>query len=156
MSEYDSAPDTIRHIRLVRTLLMRVAQALLRRADDHDRTKLEPAEKPIYDEMTPKLEHSEYGSEEYQAFLDEMGEALEHHYAEYRHHPEHFEDGVHDMHLLDLLEMMVDWMAAVERHDDDRDIVDSIEHNSERFGYGDELQNILENTAGWLEELRNE
>lgn len=150
-NDYDSRPETVEHIRRVRTLMMRVGQELTERAVQHDRTKLEPPEKPVYDEMTPKLEDCEYGSEEYEEYLERMDEALEHHYAAYRHHPEHFEDGIEGMHLVDLLEMMVDWYAAVERHDDDRGIHDSIAHNAERFGYGDELATILHNTAELIE-----
>lgn len=149
----DSRPDTVEHIRKVRTLLLRVGEEILRRADEHDRTKLEEPEKPIYDEYTPKLEDTEYGTEEYDQYLDEMGEALQHHYEQYRHHPEHFEEGVVDMHLLDLLEMVVDWRAATERHDDENGMHHSIEENQERFGYGDELKRILVNTAEWIEDL---
>ncbi|MFB6372283.1 MAG: DUF5662 family protein [Bradymonadaceae bacterium] len=153
MNEYDSRPDTIEHIRKVRSLLLEIDRELVRRALEHDQTKLEEPEKPIYDEFTPKLEDTEYDSEEYEQYLEQMGEALEHHYDEYRHHPEHFENGIEDMHLLDLLEMIVDWTAAVERHDDDNDIYDSIEANSGRFGYGSEVKQIFENTADWLQEI---
>lgn len=150
-----SKPDTIEHIRLVRTLLLKVARELTRRIEKHDETKLEEPEKPIYDEYTPKLEESEYGSEEYQQFLEEMEEALDHHYAEYRHHPEHFDGGIQDMHLLDLLEMVVDWRAATERHQDG-DIYSSIAKNADRFEYGDELKAIFVNTANWIEEMIND
>lgn len=153
---YDSTENTIRHIRKVRNILLKISQELTRRIEEHDRTKLEEPEKPIFDEYTPKLEESEYGSEEYETYLKEMEKALEHHYSEYRHHPEHFEDGIEDMHLLDLLEMVVDWTAAVDRHDDDHDIFDSIEHNSERFGYGEELKTIFDNTATWIQDLLSE
>lgn len=153
---YDSRLDTIEHIRKVRTLLIRLGGMLLERADNHDRAKLQPPEKEIYDEYTPKLADTEYGSDEYNQYLEEMDRALKHHYETYRHHPEHFEEGVHEMHLLDLLEMMVDWTAATERHDDGGDIYDSIEHNAERFEYGDELQVILENTADLLDDIRSD
>lgn len=149
--EYDSRPENVEHIRKVRTLLIRIGRELMRRADEHDRTKLQDPEKPIFDEYTSKLEESEYGSEEYETFLDEMDEALQHHYEEYRHHPEHFDDGIDEMHLLDLLEMVVDWTAATERHDDDGDIYDSIEQNQDRFEYDDQLKSIFENTADWIE-----
>lgn len=152
MSDYDSKPDTIEHIRTVRTILMRVIQELTRRADEHDRTKLEDPEKAYFDEYTPKLEQCTYGSEEYKEYLDELDNALQHHYAEYRHHPEHHDNGIQDMHLVDLLEMLVDWRAATERHADG-DIRESIEHNADRFGYGEELEQILHNTADFIEDI---
>jgi len=44
-----------------------------------------------------------------------MKPALEHHYALYRHHPEHFQNGIDDMNLIDLVEMFADWKASSER-----------------------------------------
>lgn len=150
-SGYDSELNTLRHIYRVRTFLLRVATCLVQRADEHDRTKLEEPEKSFYDRSTSRLEETTYKLEEYEKFLDELDEALQHHYNEYRHHPEHFEDGIQDMHLLDLLEMVVDWRAATERHHDG-DIRESIEQNQERFGYSDELKRIFHNTADFIEE----
>jgi hypothetical protein len=48
-----------------------------------------------------------------------MGDGLKHHYAHNRHHPEFFgEDGVDGMSLVDVIEMLADWKAATEHHDD--------------------------------------
>jgi hypothetical protein len=71
-----------------------------------------------------------------------MGEALKHHYAANSHHPEHYENGIAGMSLLDLIEMVCDWKAATERHADG-DLLRSIEQNQDRFGYSDELKSIL-------------
>ena len=65
-----------------------------------------------FDEYTPKLKHSTYGTDEYKGFLAGMGAGLEHHYAHNRHHPEHHAGGVHGMNLVDLIEMLADWKAA--------------------------------------------
>lgn len=54
------------------------------------------------------------------------------------------------MSLLDLLEMLIDWKAASERHKTG-DIRRSIELNQVRFGYSDELKRILLNTVNELE-----
>ena len=53
------------------------------------------------------------------------------------------------MNLIDMLEMICDWKAASERHADG-DILKSIEINQKRFGYSDDLKNILINTAIFL------
>jgi hypothetical protein len=74
-----------------------------------------------------------------------MGEALKHHYRENSHHPEHYENGVDDMDLLDVIEMLCDWMAAVSRMKDG-DIEKSIEINADRFGISEQLKSILINT----------
>jgi len=79
------------------------------RARSHDASKLEAPEKEMYDEFTPRLRALTYGSDEYKECLKEMGAALKHHYENNSHHPEHFPDGINDMSLLDLIEMLADW-----------------------------------------------
>lgn len=94
--------DTIWHIENVRKYLRFITDRLTTRGVEHDRLKLEPPEVEIFTEYTPKLAQSTYGSEEYNSFLKEMNVALQHHYANYRHHPEHFEHGIDDMNLVDI------------------------------------------------------
>ncbi|MFP4600898.1 MAG: DUF5662 family protein [Persicimonas sp.] len=152
MNDYDSTQDTLDHIETVREYIGKARRELRIRADRHDQSKLEDPEKAIFDEYTPKLRGSTYGSDEYREYLDEMKVALDHHYANNRHHPEHFDEGIHGMHLIDLLEMLIDWKAATLRHDDG-DLRRSIKVNAERFGYGDEIKRLLHNTADWLDDL---
>lgn len=112
----------------------------------HDLTKVGPIEKPVFDEYTPKLKDSTYGSEEYKGFLAAMKPALDHHYAKNRHHPEHFENGIQGMNLVDLIEMFCDWKAATMRHGDG-DLMKSIDINQTRFGYDDDLLLIFRNSV---------
>jgi hypothetical protein len=152
MTEYDSRPDTYAHIAVVQANLQIVAILLMYRAQNHDRSKLEEPELPIFDEYTPKLNDSTYGSDEYKAFLAEMGIGLAHHYIYNDHHPEHFEEGIHGMDLLQLMEMLCDWQAATLRHKDG-DLERSIDQNAERFEYDYEIRNLLFRTAqnlGWI------
>lgn len=151
---YDSTEDTLTHIDRVRSLLRDMADDLDRRAKRHDRTKLMPPEKPIFDEFTPKLKEATYGSDEYKGFLAEMKVALDHHYAHNSHHPEHYSAGIRGMDLLDVVEMICDWKAATERHANGN-LARSIVQNQERFGYSEDLKAILVNTAarmGWISE----
>jgi Family of unknown function (DUF5662) len=143
---YDSRPDTYAHIATVRGYINRAVVNLLRRGDDHDLSKLESPEREVFDEFTPKLKDSTYGSDEYKAFLRGMGEGLQHHYAHNSHHPEHHEGGFWDMTLLDMVEMLCDWKAATLRHADG-DLLRSIEQNCERFGYGGAMARVLTRTA---------
>lgn len=148
---YDSRPDTRAHIERVRDLVHQTRRNLRDRCYAHDLSKLEEPELSIFDEFTPKLRDTTYGSDEYKAFLEGMGEALRHHYEANSHHPEHYFDGIRGMSLLDLVEMLCDWKAATERHTDG-DIGRSIDQNQNRFGYSDELAAILRNTVremGW-------
>lgn len=149
---YDSRPDTHAHITEVRLRLLQVVKELVDRSHRHDVSKLEEPELAVFDEYTPKLRDSTYGSDEYKRFLEGMGEGLRHHYAVNDHHPEHHENGVQDMDLAQVIEMLADWKAATLRHVDG-DLACSIEQNAERFGYGDEFKRLLRNTAfrfGWL------
>lgn len=148
-STYDSRPDTWEHIWNVQDLMLDVIQDLQRRSLEHDQAKLHTPEVEAFNKFTPKLKESAYDSEEYRENLKGLGPALEHHYATYRHHPEHFPHGVRDMNLVDLIEMLCDWYAATMRTAKG-DIEFSIYKNAERFGYGEELTNLLLNTAEYL------
>jgi hypothetical protein len=147
---YDSRPDTQEHIGQVRGLLLGVAGDLTERAHLHDRSKLAPPEVEVFDEFTPKLRDSTYGSDEYKEFLAGMGEGLRHHYAVNDHHPEHFGGGgIAEMNLIQLTEMLCDWIAATRRHADG-DIHRSIDQNAGRFAYGEELTRLLHTTVDAL------
>ncbi|MCK5612250.1 hypothetical protein KAR91_60825 [Candidatus Pacearchaeota archaeon] len=143
--KYDSSKDTLLHISRVAALAQGVCSRLILRAANHDASKLVFPEKEIFDEYTPKLKDTTYGSDEYNKYLTEMKEALDNHYAVNSHHPEHHKDGIDGMDLLDLVEMLCDWKAASERHEDG-DIYKSILTNKERFGMSDQLVRILQNT----------
>lgn len=148
---YDSKPDTLLHIKRVAQLLTEAACELIKRANVHDNSKLESPEKEFFDEFTPKLKDSTYGSDEYKEFLTQLKVGLDHHYANNSHHPEHYENGVDGFDLFDLLEMTMDWKAAGERHADGN-IYRSIEINKERFNLSDQTVSIMTNTAkrlGW-------
>ncbi len=143
--------ETIKHIENVRKFIKIITDALTNRAIKHDSSKLESPEVDIFTEYTPKLAASTYGTEEYNGFLEEMGAALQHHYAVNRHHPEHFSRGINDMTLVDIVEMLCDWKAASLRQNNGN-LLKSIEVNAQRFGYDDQLKNIFINTAKLLDE----
>ena len=111
----------------------------------HDQSKFSESELPVFTEYTSKLKGTTYGSDEYKQFLAEMKPALDHHYASNRHHPEHFQNGIRDMTLVDLVEMLLDWWASTQRHADG-DIFRSITLNEKRFNIPPELSDIFRNT----------
>lgn len=138
--------ETMRHIEKVRNYLNLVIRKLLDRSERHDQSKLASPEVELFTEYTEKLKDVTYGSEEYKSYLEKLKPALEHHYANGSHHPEHFRSGVDDMSLIDLIEMFVDWKAASERHNDGN-IKKSIEINGKRFEMSPQLIRIFENTV---------
>lgn len=146
---YNSEASTRKHIMRVGALISDVIKDLLTRATYHDRSKLESPEKEYFDKYTPKLAEVTYNSPEYKQFLVEMKPALQHHYSKCLHHPEHYKNGVNDMTLIDVLEMLLDWKASSERHNDGN-IRKSIEINADRFGINPQMKQIMENTATYL------
>lgn len=155
---YDSRPETWEHINRVRDFVGSAIENLMFRANRHDKSKLLPPEVEAFDIATPKLAGLEYGSDEYRQSLRDLGPALAHHFEHNDHHPEHYENGVRGMSLMALIEMLCDWRAASERvkqRTDDPAKVKTFEaglaYNQERFGYSDELAEILLNTARELD-----
>ncbi len=146
MNKTDVEKETHKHIHQVAFFIDRVCLILKDRALQHDQTKLNPPELEIFQIYTEKLKGTTYGSDEYKQYLEEMKPALDHHYGCNRHHPEHFDGGIKEMNLFDIMEMFCDWFAATQRHADG-DIMKSIEINKRRFGYGSLLESILVNTA---------
>lgn len=143
--------DTWEHIHRVQYYLNKCIAQLLERSHKHDQSKLDSPEVELFTEYTPKLAGTTFGSNEYNQYKKEIQAALEHHYANNRHHPEHFKSGIEDMNLLDLLEMFCDWKAASERHNDGN-LRKSIEINGERFEFPNKLIKIFENTIECIEE----
>ena len=148
---YDSTLDTQNHINRLRELLSMASDTLIQRGIDHDKSKLDKIEKPLFDIETPLLKSLTYGTDEYKDSLKRLGIALDNHYKNNSHHPEHYENGIDDMDLFDIIEMFFDWKAAGERHENGN-IYKSIDVNKKRFKMSDQLTNIYTNTAkklGW-------
>jgi methyl coenzyme M reductase alpha subunit len=144
---------TWRHINTVMRILTRMRHFLDERMFAHDRSKLVAPEVQTFTEYTPKLKNATYGSEEYKGYLAEMKPALDNHYANNRHHPEHFENGVDDMNLIDLMEMFCDWKAACLRHSDGN-LEKSIEYNAKRFNLDPQIVKILLNSIPLVDDMK--
>lgn len=139
---------TQEHINLIRKFLRMAAVEILKRGEVHDLSKFSEAEVNMYALYTPRLRGMTYGSPEYKQCLAEMlaSGGLEHHYKNNRHHPEHHQNGIDGMNLIDVLEMYIDWLASTKRHADG-DILKSIDSNKGRFQMSDQLAAIFRNTA---------
>ena len=136
--------DTLKHIARVGSLLHKVMWELLARASEHDATKLDSPEKEMYEIWRPKLDALDIKSQEYKDALLQIGIGLTHHYLWNRHHPEHFENGISGMNLMDVTEMVCDWIAAAERTGKKVDL----DWACERFGIakGGILYYVIQNT----------
>lgn len=140
-----------KHILRVGEHIFKFVKALLDRAVAHDQSKLARPEIEAFTAHSDKLAGSDYGQAEYEATKKAMADALQHHYANNRHHPEHFKHGIEDMNLVDIVEMFCDWKAASERHNTGN-LRKSIEINADRFKMSPQLVKIFENTVDLLED----
>ena len=125
---------------------------IMNRAERHDESKLHEPEKERFDYVGTHqhLGKHEYGSDEYKKSLEYLGPALQHHYEVNDHHPEHFENGIDGMNLMQLVELFCDWEAACHRNKNGN-IFQSLEKNKERFKLSDDLCSILTTTANIFE-----
>jgi len=142
--------ETNKHIRNVQMLLNEAANRLVSKGRLHDVTKFNDEEKDLFAEAVPELCKTAYGSDEYKRILQRIKPATDHHNTHNRHHPEYFNNKIDTMTLMDLIEMVCDWCAAVKRNPDG-DVIESIEINQKRFGYSDELKSIMDHTACSME-----
>ncbi len=137
--------DLIQHKQWVAEYMQLVANNLFKRAAIHDNSKFESVEFGPYDKAFPEFKKYAFGSPEMKAVYESIQSALQHHYEQNRHHPEHFENGINDMHLVDVLEMVCDWLAASKRSQ--TGIEKGLEINKERYGIDDQLFQVISNTV---------
>lgn len=142
--------DYIQHIQWLMEGMCYIQNALMHRLLTHDRSKIEPPELDAYAEVVPAFKGLEFGSPEHIANGKRLGSAWKHHTEHNRHHPEHFENGINDMTLVDLIEMVCDWRAAALRKGH-FDVMDSLASLKDRHNIGDQLAKIIYNTGWWLE-----
>jgi hypothetical protein len=149
---YDSTEETQKHIDRVRHYMIFTIKDLIKRADNHDASKLLSPEKEYFDKYTQELANLEYGTPEYKESCKKLKPAIDHHYSVNDHHAQfHGEEGINGMNLLSLVEMLCDWKASGERGKAGTgNIYKSIDINSERFGISKQLRKILINTAKYL------
>ncbi len=138
--------ETLQHIARVQHFLNIFIADLIHRGEIHDASKLIEPELSGFAANTGKLALVEFGSPEYKLLLDDLKPTIDHHYANNRHHPQHWKYGVNDMTLLDLLEMLADWRAAGERNKAGN-IRKSIEINAAKYEMSPQLVRIFENTV---------
>lgn len=141
----DSTQDILDHIKEVQAELQLFAKELYHRGLNHDQSKLKSPEKELFDQYTPLLRESVYGSSDYYKNLEGLQPALKHYYSMNSHHPQFYVNGIDGMNLADLVEMWCDWKAAT-RRTNTGDIANSLEINRHRFKMSDQLYNILKNS----------
>ena len=133
-----------KHIFNVKRKLDKIIQELLFRKENHDKSKLTEPELSLWKAMDQEPRY-DYGTPEYKKKVKKYQKLFEMHYKANRHHPEHFLNGIADMDLIDLIEMLVDWISYKDTIRV-REAMDLVEKQSKRFGFSDEIINLLNNT----------
>lgn len=116
---------------------------LIKRAEEHDKSKLQEPELTGWEEMD-KEPRSEYGTPEYFEKQEKYRWVFEHHYRNNRHHPEYWQGFLCEMDLIDVLEMICDWASFDNMTD--LDAIKIIEQQMDRFGFDGLLKNLILNT----------
>lgn len=106
----------------------------------HDNSKLTPSEMSGFLKIFGSLHANAYGSAGYQQMLEQIKPTLQLHYTRNRHHPDVI--GLENMSIYDLVEMVVDWKAAI-RKQKEGNLDKSFKINKERFNISEELERIL-------------
>ena len=144
-TELDVLCDTILHIGEVQENLEIIATELRQRGISHDRTKLQEFEFDAFVSTRPKFKLVNYGSPEYQECVDAIKPAVDHHYANNRHHTGFHKAGINGMNLIDLLEMIADWRAAA-RRSPDKTLKDTLDYAFKKYQIDEQLGKIITNT----------
>lgn len=140
---------TTSHIREVGEGIQRLITELQKRILNHDKSKIEnknEVEGFIILNKEKQKNNFKFGTEEYKNALDKIKKVVTGHYIENRHHPEYWDNKIHDMDLVDIIEMFCDWASACKR-DKNGDIMNSIQICCNKFGIDTQLKLILEKTA---------
>lgn len=137
--------ETHKHIKRVRYFLDIFITDIIKRGQEHDNSKIEEPELSLFAEHHHKFKDVVYGTDEYKKLMENIKVAVNYHHSKNRHHPEYWSNGIEDMTLVDLIEMISDWRAAIEKNKDG-DIQRSLEINSKKYNMSPQLKKILENT----------
>lgn len=147
----------VKHKKSVKEKLDFLTEELKQRAEHHDDSKLEPPEIDWLIEMDKEPRYP-YGSPEYFDKMQRWKKFFDHHYANNRHHPDHFKDlGIVEFNLADLCEYLMDICSYFdEMHVSDA--IKVVEQQQERFHLDDQLTQILKNTLieyySWIGETK--
>jgi hypothetical protein len=135
---------TQEHCEAVAQLTDVVTAKLHRQAVLHDASKFAEPEMSGFMQIMPEFKKMEFMDEAYKKALS--SDTIQHHYTHNRHHPEHFPNGISGMTLVDLVEMLCDWVAAKKRYSKEPFCAADIQKQVQRFNIEPQLAQILINT----------
>lgn len=149
MSSYET--ETMQHKMKVQIILSALSREFLVRGRRHDSSKLKSPEKEIYSEHHEELRIARYGTPEYNRVMEKIKPATQHHYQENDHHPEHFKNGFFDMNLIQITEMVADWIAVASEKG--TDVIADLPTLMQAHDIPENYYMVLKNTAEKLKEM---
>ena len=147
----DFKSATMEHKTRVAIKMSALAREMTRRGNIHDNSKFKTPEVEIYSAHFNELNNSKYGTPEYDKALSNIKPALDHHYESNDHHTQHFEDGIFDMNLVQILEMLCDISVAAESKGND--VIKELPNWMARNDVPENYYKILRNTLEHIKEL---
>lgn len=135
-----------KHVHQVQLEMMKLVNVLYQRAEHHDASKLLPGREHDGWELMDQEPTYEYGTPEYYDKLEMYRWVIDMHYKNNSHHPEHYHNNISEMDLLDITEMLADWISYKGENLSYLDAIKIVNEQSKRFNLSYELQSILLNT----------
>lgn len=135
-----------KHQNTVKKWLSHFSSILQSRVLIHDRSKLKEPELSLWKKMDEEPMYP-YGSKEYSDKLKRHHHVFELHWKnpDNRHHPEHFTDPTAEMDLIDMVEMLCDWLGYKETLSY-AEASKLVEQQCKRFNFPEEFRSLLLNT----------
>lgn len=143
-SAFQTVQNINKHRKNVKDKIEFFIKKLQDRANNHDISKLKQPEIEWLIQMD-KESSFPYGSPQYYEKMKKWEKFFEHHYKENRHHPNHFADGIQGFNIVDLVEFIADITSYLENMHPG-DAIRIIDEQKERFGFDDQIAQILKNT----------
>jgi len=134
----------ISHIDRVKSWISRFATILYSRGIHHDESKLQEPEYSLWKKMDEEPRYP-YGTQQYKDKLERHKKVFKLHYRKNRHHPEHWNGWYSEMDLVDMIEMMCDWLGYKENISLS-EAQKLIETQCKRYGFSNEMRGLLYNT----------
>lgn len=132
------------HINRVQKWIGKFSTILFIRGVNHDKSKLCEPELSLWKEMDEEPRYP-YGTLKYKEKLNRYKEVFQQHYKHNKHHPEHWSGYYCDMDLMDVIEMLCDWLG----YKDDITLKEAeilVNQQCERYGFNDTFRHLLYNT----------
>jgi len=144
-NEIRSIELVLQHKESIAKYMAKFAAELSYRSAIHDVSKFKKEELEVYAEFIDEMNKHPFNSPEEKELREKYQTASIVHKKLNRHHPEHFENGMEGMNLIDLIEMLCDWRSASERSAGDS-IRKGLPIMKDKYNISPQLLKILENT----------